>query len=112
MKYHFLLILLFFSVFVVACKITNNGNRSEVYGANYFVTESEKATLEQKALAGDGYSAYRLANYEFLFGDSREAVRWYRASYNLGYKKEESLGHYKSLEALLDEEATRSANKP
>lgn len=59
--------------------------------------------LEQKALAGDGQSAHRLANHEILFGDVHEAIRWYKKSYNLGYEKEHSLGVYKSLERYLAE---------
>ena len=73
----------------------------EIYGANCYLSDAEKTGLKKRALAGDGCSAYRLADYEFFFGDTREAIRWYKTSYNLGYKKEASFGHYTSLERLL-----------
>lgn len=97
MKYHFLLILLFFSMFTVACSIKERGN-SMVYGGQFYIPELEREALVIKATDGDGYSAYRLAQHEGMFGDIRESLKWYKRAYQLDYKRESSFKRMTSIE--------------
>jgi len=92
---------MFVLVMVVASCTTKEGSPT-IYGAESYVPEAEREVLKQKALAGDGRAAFRLANYEGMFGDIREAIRWYKESCRLGYEKEHCLGAYTSLEKHLE----------
>ena len=72
-----------------------------IFGEQYYIPPTKIEKLEQKALAGSGRSAYRLARHEDLFGDVRNAIRWYKSSYELGYKQEYCLAVDTSLEKHL-----------
>jgi len=74
-----------------------------IYGAQFSLCEDRKEEFVERALAGDGYSAYRLAKYEYLFGDVRKSIRWYKEAYRLGYMQEHCLGSYRSLEKHLED---------
>lgn len=111
MRYHLLLIMVCFLGLVVACRSARDVEHAAICGENYLFTEAERVTLKQKALAGDGSAAYKLAQYEFSYGSIDECILWYKECYRLGYRKEQARIAYQSLEMLEKERKERAGNK-